>query len=110
MTQRKSRSDWLKESDEWDKKSLEELIAESEPTDIRFIDRRPKKAISLRVDEGLIEAGKRAAKEAGIGYQTLFRMWLVEGLRRHNRRAQEDDRSRRGTSTGDKAPSLPTRR
>jgi predicted DNA binding CopG/RHH family protein len=95
MPKRTAERDWLKESDEWDKKSLGQLLAESEPTDIRFVDRRPKKAISLRVDEDLINAGKRAAGEVGVGYQTLFRMWLIEGLRRHQRAAKTPRRSAR---------------
>ncbi len=89
MAKRKTKADWLRESDEWDKKSLDELIAESEPTDMKFVDRRPRKAISLRVEEGLIDEGKRIAGEIGVGYQTLFRMWLIEGLRRHRERKSE---------------------
>jgi len=89
MGKRKTKSDWLRESDEWDKKSFEEILAESEPTDIRFVDARPKKAISMRLDEGMIDAGKQAAKDLGLGYQTLFRMWLIEGLGRHRRRELE---------------------
>src|SRR3990172_8435136 len=89
MAKRKTRADWLRESDEWDKKSLEELIAESEPTDIKFIDRRPRKAISLRIDEAIIKEGKTAADGMGLGYQTLFRMWLIEGLRRHREQKSE---------------------
>ncbi len=80
---KKTKSDWLKESDEWDAIPLEELIAQGEPTDIKFVDARPKKAISLRLSEELILSAKKAAKELGIGYQTLLRMWLMDGLRRH---------------------------
>ena len=82
------------ESDWWDQLSIEELIALSEPDDedIKFIDARPKKAISLRLTESMITDAKRIANELGIGYQTLFRMWLMEGLRRHRRREIEDQR------------------
>jgi predicted DNA binding CopG/RHH family protein len=79
----------MEESDWWDQLSLEEILAMSEPEDIKFVDRRPKKAISLRVEEGLISEGKRIAGEVGIGYQTLFRMWLIEGLTRHREQKPE---------------------
>jgi predicted DNA binding CopG/RHH family protein len=79
----------MEESDWWDQLSLEEILAMSEPEDIKFVDRRPKKAISLRVDPGLIVAAKKAAAEVGVGYQTLFRMWLIEGLRQHREQKAE---------------------
>ena len=82
-------SSLMEESDWWHQLSLEEILAISEPEDIKFVDRRPKKAISLRVDPDLITAAKHAAAEVGIGYQTLFRMWLIEGLRRHRERKLE---------------------
>lgn len=75
---------WLEESDYWDSLSPEELWAMSEPADdIKFVDKRPKKAISLRLTVSLIDRGKEAAAEMGIGYQTLFRMWITDGLKRH---------------------------
>lgn len=73
----------LEESDWWDTVPMEEIIAMSEPDDTKFVDARPKKSISLRLHESLIDAAKKVAAEKGIGYQTLFRMWLIEGLRRH---------------------------
>ena len=87
----------MEESDWWDSLSLEEIIAMSEPDDedIKLVDARPKKAISLRLTETLIEAGKWAAKELGIGYQTLFRMWLMEGLRRHRLQKLEEAAARK---------------
>jgi len=98
MGKRKTKSDWLRESDEWDKKSMEQMLAESEPTDIRFIDARPKRAISIRLNEDMINEGKQAAKDLGLGYQTLFRMWLIEGLREHRRREIDEQRRRSRTS------------
>ena len=98
MAKRKTKADWLRESDEWDKKSLDELIAESEPTDIKFIDRRPRKAISLRIDEAIIKEAKTVADDMGLGYQTLFRMWLVEGLRRHRLHKLEEAAARKRRS------------
>ncbi|HUF54442.1 MAG TPA: hypothetical protein VMR52_11810 [Dehalococcoidia bacterium] len=82
-TQKKQR-DWLAESDYWDSLSIDEILAMSEPADdVTFVDRRPKKAISLRLTGRLIDEGKKAASEVGIGYQTLFRMWIIDGLKRY---------------------------
>jgi len=106
----KTKEQWLKESDYWDQFSLEELIEMSEPVDWQPVDARPKKAISLRLSEGLIDSGKAAAAELGMGYQTLFRMWLLEGLRRHRRRRPADDRTRKRTTTHDTPPAPVTRR
>jgi len=83
MSKKRTAESWLEESDRWDEMSLEELLAVSEPEDIKFVDRRPRRAISLRVDEEVIEAAKHAAGELGLGYQTLFRMWVIDGLRRY---------------------------
>ncbi len=85
-------SSLMEESDWWDSLSVEEIIAMSEPDDedIKLIDARPKKAISLRLTESLIASSKEAAKELGIGYQTLFRMWLMEGLRRYRLQKLEE--------------------
>jgi predicted DNA binding CopG/RHH family protein len=91
---RKEEIDWLKLSDEFDRIPIDQLIAESEPTDIKFVDKRPKKAISLRLTESLIERGKEVATEMGIGYQTLFRMWIMDGLKRH-RLAKLEEAARR---------------
>lgn len=90
--------DWLKLSDEIDAMSPEELWAGSKPEDIKFVDKRPKKAISLRLTESLIERGKEAAAEMGIGYQTLFRMWIMEGLKRHKLEKLEDAAARKRKS------------
>ena len=80
-------SSLMEESDWWDSLSLEELIEISEPVDdAKFVDARPKKAISIRLTERMIADAKRIASELGIGYQTLFRMWLMEGLKRHRLR------------------------
>ena len=95
MATRKKGESWLEESARWDRMSVQELIDSSEPWDVKFIDARPKKAISLRLTETLIAAGKEAAGELGIGYQTLFRMWLMEGLRRHRLQKLQETAARK---------------
>jgi len=47
---------------------------------VAFVDKRPKKAISLRFDVQTLEELKRLATGKGIGYQTLIRMWVKERL------------------------------
>jgi predicted DNA binding CopG/RHH family protein len=41
---------------------------------------RPKKAISMRLDEKTITQLKVISRRKGIGYQTLIRMWIKERL------------------------------
>lgn len=112
VTKPKRFSSLLEESDWWDERSLEELIAMSEPDDedIRFVDARPKRAISMRLSERMISEGKRIAGELGIGYQTLFRMWLMEGLRRHRLHEISEARRRVRTSSKKSRVSAATRR
>lgn len=91
--------DLLAESEYWDSLSMEEILAMSGPDeDGPFVDARPKKAISLRLTESLIERGKEAAAEMGIGYQTLFRMWIMDGLKRHRLAKLEEAASRKRRS------------
>jgi predicted DNA binding CopG/RHH family protein len=90
----KTQEQWLAESDYWDQFTLEELWEMSEPVDWRPIDARPKKAISIRLTEKMIGDAKRIANELGIGYQTLFRMWLMDGLKRHRLRELKEQRRR----------------
>ncbi|MBI3998158.1 MAG: hypothetical protein HY355_03925 [Armatimonadetes bacterium] len=41
-----------------------------------------KKNVTFRMQPSQIEAIKKVARELGVGYQTLMRMWILEGLRR----------------------------
>jgi predicted DNA binding CopG/RHH family protein len=77
--------DYLREGEAWDRKSVSELSEEFEPIDAVFVDERAtKKAISIRIDPHAVETAKRIARELGTGYQTLFRMWVMEGLARYD--------------------------
>ena len=42
-----------------------------------------KKLISFRIEEKYIEKAKQIAESKGLGYQTLFRMWIVEQLSKY---------------------------
>ncbi len=39
------------------------------------------KRVTLRLSQEQIAAAKRIATEKGIPYQTLMRMWIVEGIK-----------------------------
>ena len=49
--------------------------------------RRPLKPISLRLHPETIAAAKRVAREKGIAYQTLLRLWISERLADECRKA-----------------------
>jgi len=39
------------------------------------------KRVTLRLSQEQIAAARRIANEKGISYQTLMRMWIVEGIK-----------------------------
>lgn len=43
---------------------------------------RRRKLISLRVDEHLLELTQEVARQHGLRYQAVIRLWIEEGLRR----------------------------
>lgn len=49
--------------------------------------RRPLKPISLRLPPETIAAAKQVARERGIAYQVLLRLWIAERLSEERRRA-----------------------
>ena len=44
--------------------------------------RERKKNLTLRMEPSYVRAIKAVARERGVPYQTLMRMWIVEQLRR----------------------------
>jgi len=55
---------------------------------------RRRKLISLRVDEYLLELTQEVARQHGLRYQAVIRLWIAEGLRRAILEGAEDpDRS-----------------
>lgn len=69
-------ADYLEDTEE-----IEETIQISEKLKSK-IKQRKKKLLTIRLDEEIIEATKKAAYKKAVGYQTLMRMWIVEGLNR----------------------------
>jgi len=84
---KKKLPDFSKMSDEeiadfWDKHNVTDYWDQLRPAKEQFIDKRPKKAISMRIDEDTLDELKKVAKSKGIGYQTLARMWIQERLKK----------------------------
>lgn len=63
----------------WDTHSFAEHAQETTDAGIRFV-RRPKRAISLRLDPEDIAKIEAMAEAKGLSYTTLLRMWVKEHL------------------------------
>lgn len=48
---------------------------------------KPKKLISLRLENSQIRMLKAMAVQRGLGYQTLIRMWIQERLQREKKKS-----------------------
>ncbi len=68
------------ESDFWDEADLTDYIDPDEPPIEVEIGGRLANSISLRMDDGMLDALKKLAKKRSMGYQTLMRMWVAERL------------------------------
>jgi hypothetical protein len=65
----------------WDTHSSEEFADELTPVeDVKFIKARPKRALTVRLEEDTLEILTREAREKGIGPSTLARMLILEHL------------------------------
>lgn len=49
--------------------------------------RLKKKLLTLRLENRQIEDARRIATEKGMGYLTLMRVWIQEGIRREKKKA-----------------------
>ena len=65
----------------WAEHDAAEFWPAMTPEKERLVDKRPKKAISMRFDVDTLDQLREIAEEKGIGYQTLIRMWVKERLR-----------------------------
>ena len=52
--------------------------------------KRPKRPISIRIDEVSLELTKELARQHDLRYQAVIRVWIEEGLRRAIREGIED--------------------
>lgn len=66
----------------WRTHDVSEFWSQMEEVKESFRDVRPKKAISMRIDEKALADLKRLASRKGLGYQTMIRMWIKERLER----------------------------
>ena len=72
------------ESEFWETHSPLDFPGEFEDVKEPIIDQRGRmKGIYIRVDPEAIELARRLGAKLGLGYQTLFRMWIMEGLGRY---------------------------
>ena len=72
------------EAEFWDTHSTTEFEDEFEEVkDVQFVVSRgrPKKAITVRVDEETLATLTKEATQKGIGPSTLVRMWILERLK-----------------------------
>jgi len=49
--------------------------------------RLKKKLLTLRLEQRQIEDARRIASQKGMGYLTLMRVWIQEGIRREKKKA-----------------------
>ncbi len=63
----------------WDTHSFAEHAQETTQAGIRFV-RRPKRAISIRLDPEDIAKIEAMAETKGLSYTALLRMWVKEHL------------------------------
>jgi len=72
------------EAEFWETHSPLDFPGEFEEVKEPIVDRRArKKDIYIRIDPEAIDLARTIGAELGIGYQTLFRMWIMEGLSRN---------------------------
>ncbi|MBI5399852.1 hypothetical protein HZB07_04480 [Candidatus Saganbacteria bacterium] len=81
-----------KEREFWDTHEVPDYLGDLEEvkTSIRLskelsakiFSRKQKRLLTLRLEKGQIEAAKLIASQKSIPYQTLLRMWIMEGINR----------------------------
>lgn len=77
------------EAEFWDTHSLADFEDElEEVSDVQFVVTRakPKKGITVRLEEDLLNTLRTEARAKGIGPSTLIRMWVLEHLRELHRK------------------------
>lgn len=75
------------EAEFWETHSPLDFADELEEVKEPIVDRRGrKKGIYIRVDPEAIELARSIGADLGLGYQALFRMWIMEGLSRQRER------------------------
>jgi len=65
----------------WDKHSFKDYVDDTKDGEIEFI-RKNKKTLTVRFDPDDIKLITRIAKEKGLSYTALIRMWVKDMLRK----------------------------
>lgn len=78
------------EAEFWDKHSVVDFFEDSEEVKApqlsqaakeKILQKRKNKVLlTIRLDQGLIDQTKQIAEKKAVGYQTLMRIWIAEGL------------------------------
>ena len=66
----------------WDTHSVKEFEDDLEPLKEKIFIKPEKQVMTIRVDKKLVNAMKAIARERGINYSTLARMWLIERIKK----------------------------
>ncbi|MFQ5796429.1 MAG: CopG family antitoxin [Candidatus Bipolaricaulia bacterium] len=79
-------SDWSPDQihEFWATRSTVDYLDEMEEVDIQ-VERRPLRAVGVKLTEKDIDTLKAIASKEGIGYSTLIRMWIKEKLHERQR-------------------------
>jgi predicted DNA binding CopG/RHH family protein len=81
----------------WDTHDFTDYLDDTEPvksftlTDElkkKIEEKKKKRHLTIRINQKEIDQAKLFAEEKGIGYQTLMRMWIIEGIRREQKAAK----------------------
>ena len=70
----------------WETHSFAEYAGDTKEAEIRFV-KKAKKTVALRLDPADIETVETIAKEKGLSYTALLRMWIKEQLAKEAKRA-----------------------
>jgi len=81
----------------WETHSFADFWDEFERVEEPILIRRPKKVISIRLGRELADLLEILAREKGLGYTALIRMWITERLRQElaERQRRETAQSKR---------------
>ncbi|MER3447839.1 MAG: hypothetical protein C4291_13860 [Candidatus Dadabacteria bacterium] len=66
----------------WNTHSLKEFEGDLEFLKEKIFVKTEKQVMTIRVDKKLVDAIKAIAREKGINYSTLARMWLIERIKK----------------------------
>jgi predicted DNA binding CopG/RHH family protein len=69
----------------WEAHSFEDYYRDTKEAEIKFV-KRPKKTVAIRLDPDDIKSVEVIAKQKGLSYTALLRMWIKEYLSKEAKR------------------------